>query len=313
MVVNEGGGIIKSNRMFGILCKLLETEKITAKELAEYFEVSVRTIHRDLLDLSSAGFPVVTQQGIGGGVFLLANFRFNKAAFNKDEMNLILAGLNSFTTIDDSAKIKTLLAKLRLNSDNKMLLENDIVIDFTTWNYNSALIEKIKSLRKAIATKTLIKMHYYSGTGYSERTVEPYKLIFKQEYWYLFGFCKKHNDFRIYKLSRIVEMELTDIHFEERQDYEIPELKSDFVNSAGQLVTVRMDTSYEFLAIDFFGAENIYKDDSENILVTFQTEDIDWAISVFTQFGGKAEVISPDYARNKMRDFLKQAIKQYET
>jgi predicted DNA-binding transcriptional regulator YafY len=304
---------MKSNRMFGILCRLLETEKITAKELAEYFEVSVRTIHRDLLDLSSAGFPVVTQQGIGGGIFLLDNFRYNKTALNKDEMNLILAGLNSFTTIDDSAKIKILLAKLHLNNDNKMLLENDIVIDFTTWNYNSTLIKKIKSLRKAIATKTLVEIQYYSGTGYSERMVEPYKLIFKQEYWYLFGFCRKHNDFRIYKLSRIVEINLTDIHFEERQDYEIPELKSDFVNSSGQFVTVRMDISYEFFAIDFFGIENIHKDDSGNIFVTFQTEDIDWAISVFSQFGEKAEIISPDYARDRIKDFLKQAIKQYET
>ena len=304
---------MKSNRMFGILCKLLETEKITAKELAEYFEVSIRTIHRDLLDLSSAGFPVVTQQGIGGGVFLMDNFRYNKTALNKDEMNLILAGLNSFTTIDDSAKIKTLLAKLRLNSDNKMLLENDIIIDFTTWNHNSDLIEKIKSLRKAIATKTLVEIQYYSGTGYSERMVEPYKLIFKQKYWYLFGFCKKHNDFRIYKLSRIVKIKLADIHFEERQDYEMPELKTDFVNSSGQVITVRMDITYEFFVIDFFGIENIRKDDGGNIFITFQTEDIDWAISVFSQFGEKAEIISPDYARNRIKDFFGQAIKQYET
>lgn len=304
---------MKSNRMFGILCKLLENEKVTAKELADYFEVSVRTIHRDLLDLSSAGFPVATQQGIGGGVSLLDNFRYNKSALNKDEINLIFAGLNSFTTIDDSAKIKTLLAKLRLNNDNKMLLENDIVIDFTTWNNNSALVEKIKYLRKAIATKTLVEMRYYSGSGYSERMVEPYKLIFKQEYWYLFGFCRKRNDFRIYKLSRIIEMNLTDIHYEERQDYEMPELKTDFVNSSGQVITVRMDITYEFFAIDFFGIENIRKDDSGNIFVTFLTEDIDWAISVFSQFGEKAEILSPDYARDKIKDFHKQAIKQYET
>ena len=304
---------MKTNRMFGILCKLLESEKTTAKELAEYFEVSVRTIHRDLLDLSSAGFPVAAQQGAGGGVFLLNHSKYNKTALNKEEMNLIFAGLSSFATIDESTKIKTLLAKLRLNSDNKMLLENDIIIDFTSWNNHSALTGKIKSLRKAIASKTLIEMQYYSGLGYGGRPVEPYKLLFKQDYWYLFGFCRKQNDFRLYKLSRIVKINLTDILFEERQDYEIPELKSDFVNSSGQLITVRMDISFEFLAIDFFGIENIRKDDSGNIIVMFQTENIDWTISVFSQFGEKAEIISPDYARVKMRDFLKKAIKQYET
>lgn len=304
---------MKSNRMFGILCKLLESKKITAKELAEYFEVSIRTIHRDLLDLSSAGFPIVTKQGIGGGVYLLDNFRSSKAAFNKDEMNLLFAGLNSLTVIDDNASIKTLLAKLRLNSDDKMLLENDIIIDFTTWNYNSMLIEKIKEIRKAVALKRLIEMQYYSGTGHSRKMVEPYKLIFKNGSWYLFGFCEESNDFRMYKLNRIVEIKQTDIHFDERPDYEIPELKSDFVNTAGQVITVRMDASLEFLAIDFFGIENIHKDGKGNMIVTFQTENTEWVIGVFAEFGNKAEIISPDYLRNKMKNFLEQALESYKT
>jgi predicted DNA-binding transcriptional regulator YafY len=172
---------MKSNRLFGILFKLLENEKVTAKELSKYFEVSVRTIQRDLLDLSSTGFPVITQQGIGGGVSLLDNFKYSKVAFKKDDMDLILTGLNSLTTINDSQKIKTLLAKLRLSTNNKMLLENDIIIDFTTWNYNSKLTDKIRMLRKAIASNTLVEMQYYSGGGRSSKILEPYKLIFKKQ------------------------------------------------------------------------------------------------------------------------------------
>jgi len=80
-----------------------------------------------------------TQQGIGGGVYLLPNFRYNKAAFNKEDIGLIWAGLNSLATIDDTSTIKTLLAKLRLDDNNKMLLENDIIIDFTTWNHNNKM------------------------------------------------------------------------------------------------------------------------------------------------------------------------------
>ena len=304
---------MKSNRMFGILCKLLENEKTTAKELADYFEVSTRTIYRDLLDLSSAGFPVVTQQGIGGGVYLLPNFRYNKAAFNKEDIGLIWAGLNSLATIDDTSTIKTLLAKLRLDDNNKMLLENDIIIDFTTWNHNNALIEKIKRIRNAIASKVQIEMRYHSETGYSQKIVEPYKLIFKQENWYLFGFCTKNKDFRVYKLNRIVELHLTDIHFEERLDYEIPDLKSDFVNPTGQAITVQMDSSLEFLAIDFFGAENIQKDGNGNLTAKFHTEDVDWVISTFSGFGEKAEILSPKFIRDKMKNFLYQAIKRYET
>lgn len=84
---------MKSNRMFGVLCKLLDKEKVTAAELADYFEVSTRTIHRDLLDLSSTGFPIVTKQGIDGGISLLPNFRYRKAALNKEELKIIFAGI----------------------------------------------------------------------------------------------------------------------------------------------------------------------------------------------------------------------------
>jgi len=304
---------MKTNRMFGILCKLLENEKTTAKELSDYFEVSVRTIHRDLLDLSSAGFPVVTQQGIGGGVYLLDNFRYSKTALNKNEMSLIFAGLNSLTAIEDSVNIKTLLAKLQLNNGNKMLLENDIVVDFSAWNNNSGLIEKIKSIRKAIAINVLVEIKYYGGAGSSQRTIEPYKLIFKKENWYLSGFCRKSNGFRIFKLNRMVEMILTDIHFEERLDYVIPELKEDFTNAVGETVTVRMDNSLEFLAIDFFGIKNTHKDNDGNIVVTFETKNIEWVFGVFSQFGQKAEIISPKPMREQMKKFLEQAIKQYET
>ena len=148
---------MKSNRMFGILCILLEREKITAQDLAEYFEVSVRTIHRDLLDLSSAGFPVTTQQGTGGGISLLPNFKYNKSVLNKEDIDLIVSGIQGFASIDESSKIKTLLAKLRLGQEDKLLLENDIIIDFTSWNHKNMTIEKIKIIRSAIASRRLVE------------------------------------------------------------------------------------------------------------------------------------------------------------
>lgn len=303
---------MKSNRMFGILCILLEKEKITAKELADYFEVSVRTIHRDLLDLSSAGFPVTYQQGIGGGVSLLPDFRYSKTALNKEDMNVILAGIQGFASIDDSAKIKTLLAKLRFNQSDKMLLENDIIIDFTSWNHNSRIIEKIKSIRIAIANYQLLEMEYYGGSGCYHREIEPYKLIFKQENWYLFGYCKYKEDFRIFKVSRMAGLHISDETFTEREDYTIPPLQSDFANESGISITVRMDKSLEFLAVDFFGLENMTRVDND-IFVIFQTERTEWVISTFAGFGNKAEIIAPDSVRDEMKSFLQQAQKMYKT
>lgn len=303
---------MKSNRMFGILCILLEKEKVTAKELADYFEVSVRTIHRDLLDLSSAGFPVTSQQGIGGGVSLMPDFRYSKTALNKEDMNVILAEIQGFASIDDSAKIKTLLAKLRFNQGDKMLLENDIIIDFTSWNHNSKIIENIKAIRIAIANHQLLEMEYYGGSGYYHRQIEPYKLIFKQENLYLFGYCKYKEDFRVFKVSRMTDLHINDETFPEREDYIIPPLHSDFANESGTNITVRMDKSLEFLAVDFFGLENMTRVGND-ILVTFQTEYTEWVISTFAGFGNKAEIIAPDNLRNEMKVFLEQTQKLYKT
>lgn len=302
---------MKSNRMFGILSILLDRKQVTAKELAEYFEVSVRTIHRDLLDLSSAGFPITTQQGIGGGISLMPNFKYNKSVLNKDDMDIILAGIQGLSSIDDSAKIKTLLAKLRFSNSNKMLLENDIVIDFSSWNHNSTIIDKIRRIRVAIANHKLLNLKYYSSNGYRERIVEPYKLLFKQESWYLLAYCHYRNDFRIFKVERITDLQITKETFEEREDYETPLLKSDFSNSQGIGITVRMDKFLEFLALDFFGEENIKKT-TDNLYITFHSEYPSWVITTFASLGEKAEIISPDSLRTELKDFLKNALSQYE-
>lgn len=302
---------MKSNRMFGILCILLEKEKVTARELADYFEVSVRTVHRDLLDLSSAGFPVASRQGIGGGVFLLPHFRFNRSALTKEDMDIILAGIQGVSSIDDSGKIKTLLAKLHFDQGDKMLLENDIIIDFNSWNQNSTIVKKVKTIRNAIAGKRLLEMEYYSSSGCCHRCIEPYKLIFKQENWYLFGYCRYKEAFRIFKVNRMTQLHISGEIFMVREEDTIPALQSNFVNDRGICITVRMDQSLEFLAVDFFGPENIRTVDG-NLYADFQTEHSEWVISTFAGFGDKAEIISPSYMRERMKNYLEQTIKQYQ-
>lgn len=298
--------------MFGILCILLEKEKITAKELASYFEVSVRTIHRDLLDLSSAGFPVTSRQGIGGGISLLPDFHYYKSALTKEDKDILSAAIQSLASIDDQVNIKTLLAKLRFCNDDKLLLENDVIIDFTSWNQRSTLIQNIKKIRSAITDHRLLEMSYYGGGGYSHREVEPYKIIFKEENWYLFAFCTSRNDFRIFKVSRITDLKIKDTTFIERKNYDIPLLNSQLSNNSGIQVSIRMDKSFEFLAIDLFGTENIHTE-SNNLFITFTTENPQWVISTIAGLGNKAEILAPESLRSKMKLFLEKAKNLYET
>ncbi len=97
----------------------------------------------------------------------------------------------------------------------------------------------------------MLEMEYYSGSGYRHRTAEPYKLIFNEENWYLLAYCRYKDAFRLFKLNRMTDLKATREHFVEREDYEIPALRSDFANEGGCLVKVRMDKSLEFLAVDF--------------------------------------------------------------
>ena len=115
----------------------------------------------------------------------------------------------------------------------------------------------------------------------------------------------------IFKVERISDLQITKETFEEREGYETPLLKSDFSNSQGIEITVRMDKSLEFLAIDFFGEENIIKN-ADNLYITFHSEYPSWVITTFASLGEKAEIISPNSLRTEVKDFLKNALKQYE-
>ena len=116
---------------------------------------------------------------------MLPNFKYSKSVLNKEDIDLIVSGIQGFASIDESSKIKTLLAKLRLGQEDKLLLENDIIIDFTSWNHKNTTIEKIKIIRSAIASRRLLELEYYSNKGYSKRTVVSVPSLFLCFVWAL--------------------------------------------------------------------------------------------------------------------------------
>ena len=181
---------------------------------------------------------------------------------------------------------------------------------FSSFNL-SIIVEVCFAVKIKTGTNISLSIFINSSNGYRERIVEPYKLLFKQESWYLLAYCHYRKSFRIFKVERISDLQITKETFEEREGYETPLLKSDFSNSQGIEITVRMDKSLEFLAIDFFGEENIIKN-ADNLYITFHSEYPSWVITTFASLGEKAEIISPNSLRTEVKDFLKNALKQYE-
>ena len=170
--------IMKIDRLIGILSILLQEEKTTAPELAERFEVSRRTINRDIEDLCKAGVPIRTAQGTGGGISIMDGYRMDRTILTSKDMQMILAGLRSLDSVSGSSYYSQLMEKIQAGSSEFITGQDSMLIDLSSW-YRDSLTLKIETIQNAIGDRLLIKFRYYAPSGESERTVEPYYLVFR--------------------------------------------------------------------------------------------------------------------------------------
>lgn len=193
---------MKIDRLLGIITLLLQRDKVTAPELAKKFEVSRRTIHRDIDDICKAGIPIITYQGGDGGISIADGYKLDKSVLTVDELQSIVAGLKSLGSVSDSARIDGLISKLSPKSEAVVSVKDNILIDLSS-HYKSSLSEKISLIKTAITENRLVRFDYYSEKGLSNRTIEPCFITFKWTSWYVFGYCRDRNDFRLFKLNRL--------------------------------------------------------------------------------------------------------------
>lgn len=213
---------MKFARLIAILMVLLNNTKTTAKLLSEKFEVSVRTIYRDLDTLLIAGIPVMTQQGVNGGVYLDENFKIDKSYFSLNEITHLLIGLKGIETALNDTDLKLTLEKIKqlvpetINNE----IENSfsqISIDLFTWQGHKEIKEKIKLARLAMTESKTLRFAYIDNKNrLSHRHVEPYRLLYKESSWYLEAFCLMRVDFRMFKFSKITDLKLTDLPYKKR-------------------------------------------------------------------------------------------------
>ena len=187
---------MQENRLFKIIYYLLDKGKSTAPELAAKFEVSIRTIYRDLDAISAAGIPIYATQGKGGGISLLQNYVLDKVLLSNQEKEKILMALQGIIATED-AKADELLSKLGGLFQTK--ITSWIDVDFSDWIKNTPDQDVFNTIKGAIFTKNRILFSYFGGNGLSsKRTVEPVKLVFKSKNWYLYGFCLTKKEFRFF-------------------------------------------------------------------------------------------------------------------
>ena len=300
---------MKLDRLIGILSILLQQDKITAPELAEKFEVSVRTILRDIDDISKAGIPITTSQGQGGGISIMDGYKIDRTLLSSSEMQAIFSGLKSLDSVSGTNRYRQLMDKLSVS--NTINADNHIIIDLATWDKN-AVSTKIELIKSAMEQKRIITFRYYSPERTEQRDIEPYRLIFQWSSWYVWGFCVKRQDYRLFKLTRITELTKTEEAFVQR---DIPEYECDKLrHTKGEIsATVRFDKSAKWRIVDEFGTENFTEDENGNVILTFTWSDKLSFYSYILGFRENAEIISPAEYREELLGLLKNITDKYQT
>lgn len=300
---------MKLDRLLGILTVLLQNRQVTAPFLADKFEVTRRTISRDIDALCRAGIPVVTRQGGGGGISIAEGFKLDKSVLTMEELSGMIAALKGIGSVSDSSEIERTLDKLSIREDAVISLQEPLIIDLAS-HYKGSLTRKIGLIKRAILEKRLIEFDYYTENGVARRRVEPAFMIFKWTAWYIVGFCADREDFRTFKLARLWGLMLCEERFSQRP---IPPEKRDigtFLTDEHRLVAL-FDPSARSRLIEDYGPD-CYTQTPEGMLrlevgYTSRGYILSWLLG----FGAKAIVLEPLDLADGIRQTAAEMLKNY--
>ena len=293
-----------NNRLFEIVYILLQKKKTTAKELADRFEVSTRTIYRDIETLSTANIPIYASKGKDGGIGLLDEYVLNKTILSEEEQNQILFALQGMKKVKGQDE-KDILEKLSILFNKKI---NDwIKIDFSNWG--NIQEERFDIIKSAILNKQLVQFIYYNSNGEeSKRIVEPLQIWFKDKSWYLISYCKLKQDYRIFKIARIKEVKMLQEHFERELPKEEEKEKHNFKMIELEL---EINKAMTYRVYDEFESKEITKKQDGNFIIKVKYPENEWVYGYILSFGEYAKVLNPGYAENIIKDKLQRTLKNY--
>ncbi|WP_369717366.1 helix-turn-helix transcriptional regulator [Leptotrichia sp. HSP-536] len=295
------------DRLFQIVLILLNKKTITAKKLSEHFNVSIRTIYRDIEALSFAGIPIYSLRGKNGGIKLLESYVLDKSLLSSKEQNEILYALESLKA-SNYPNVDEVLKKLNLifNKSSNYWIE----VDFSRYGSNDNTL--FNNIKKAILNSQAVKFTYFNTNGEtSQRTVNPLKIWFKEKAWYLFAYCQKKNEIRQFKINRIKNLTLTNEYFERRSiNYNINSNDNDISKKIVKII-VEVDKSQAYRVYDEFSEENISKAENGNFKVIMENYENEWLYGYLLSFGEHLKIIAPERIKNILSHKIEQMKKNY--
>ncbi len=299
---------MKLDRMIGILSILLQKEKVTAPYLAEKFEVSRRTINRDIEALCMAGIPLVTEAGPKGGVSIMEGYKIDRTVLSKSDMQAILEGLRSLDSVSGTNRYAQLMEKLSAGASGLLTGDMHILIDLSSW-YKASLSPKIELLHEAILSGHTVSFTYFAPKGESQRTIEPYDLIFQWSSWYVWGWCRSREDFRLFKLVRMTDLMPGD-SFQKRAA-PLPDLAASRVFPCHYQVKAKIQPEYKWRLIEEYGPESFTVLPDGTLLFSFGFVDKTSIVGWIASFGAGAELLEPAEFRKEVLAFAEGIREKY--
>ena len=299
---------MKMDRLIGILSILLQREKVTAPELAERFEVSRRTIQRDIESLCRAGIPIATAQGAGGGISIMEGYRVDRTVLTAPEMQAILAGLKSLDSVSGTRRYALLMEKLSAGTGALVSGGAHMLIDLSSW-YKTSLPPKIECIQSAMEQHRAIRFTYFSPKGESARAVEPCYLVFHWSTWYVWGWCRTREDFRLFKLNRMTDLTAGEPFVP--RSAPLPDLEPERVFPVKYQVTVLFDPACRWRLVEEYGADRFTVEPDGRLRFTGGFPDADSVLSWVLTFGDRAELTEPTELREALWELTETLAHRY--
>lgn len=300
---------MKIDRLIGILSILLQKEKVTAPELAEKYEVSRRTINRDIEALCKAGIPIVTMQGKNGGIFIMEGYKIDKTLLTSADMQAILAGLQSLDSVSGTRQVAQLMEKLSVSTSALIPGSQNILIDLSSW-YKESLAPKIDCIRKAMDEHYTLSFYYYAAKGESYRLIEPYYLIFQWSSWYVWGYCREREDYRLFKLNRMEKLRQGDSF--STKSVPFPDLSNERIFPGGIRVKALFEAECKWRLVEEFGMDCFEEREDGKLLFYADYTDVENLLTWILTFRDKVILLEPKELRKQILDFIEKMRRQYK-
>ncbi|MCM1223203.1 MAG: YafY family transcriptional regulator [Lachnospiraceae bacterium] len=298
---------MKVDRLVSIIMMLLDKKRIGAQELADMFEVSPRTIYRDIDTINMAGIPIRSISGVGGGFEIMPEYKIDKKVFSAADLSAILIGLSNLSNMIRGDELVNVLAKVKsfIPADKAKDIEikaSQICIDLSPWLGNRNTQPYLQMIKTALEDHKLLSFEYIAHHGNKTiRTVEPYQLVLKSGHWYFYGYCYNRNDYRLFRLSRMSGLQTKQETFAPR-DYQKPILDFDKIVEPLQTeIKIRIHKSVLDRVLEFCTYDHFVPDGDAHYIVNFPFIENEYYLDILLSFGDKCECLEPLHIRTKMK------------